>query len=214
MTEEFEPYQKKEEAEFSVWEYKKTASAPEPILVNEEEELLKECERLRQEAFNQGYEEGLAQAKEEINNKMNELVQWGNLLKNPILLIDDKLSQEIIQTVIWLSSHCIGVELSVNPSKLRELFLHIKEELPSLQGNKLFAMHPDDIEWIKTEVGVSEIPGLHDILVADASLGRGDFYLKSEHSELDGRIKTRLITLFSRYINKDNLINPIESQEQ
>jgi flagellar assembly protein FliH len=212
MAEEFEPYQKKEETGFSVWEYKKAAPAPEPV-VNGEEELLKERERLRQEAIKQGYEEGLAQAQAEVNLRKKELLKWGKLLKKPVQLIDAKLAQEMIQTVIWLSAHCIGVELSVNPGKLKELFLHIKEELPSLQGDKMFAMHPDDIEWIRTEIGVSEIPGLHDVLVPDPSLSRGDFYLKSEHSELDGRIQTRLITLFSKYINKDNLITPIESQD-
>lgn len=178
-----------------------------------EEEFAKECEQLREEAIKQGYDEGMAQARDEINAKKQDLVQWGRLLKNPVQLIDNKLTQEIIQTVIWLSAHCIGIELSVNPEKLRELFTHIKDELPALQPDKVFAMHPDDIEWIKTEIGLTEIPGLQDILVADNSLSRGDFYLKSEHSELDGSVQTRLITLFSKYINKDNLITPIESQD-
>ncbi|RUR10538.1 FliH/SctL family protein [Legionella sp. km772] len=209
MTKEFEPYYKKEETGFSAWEYKKTPQNV-PVTINPEEEFAKECAQLREEARKQGYEEGLAKAKNEIEIKKKELIQWGKLLQMPVHLIDDRLTQELIQTIIWLSAHCIGIELSVHPEKLRELFSHIKDELPVLQADKVFAMHPDDIEWIKAEFGVSELPGLLDILVADPSLSRGDFYLKSEHSELDGRIQTRLITLFSKYINKDNLITPIE----
>lgn len=209
MTKEFEPYYKKENTKFNLWEYKKTVEEPE-VVVDPEEELAKECEKIREEARKQGYEEGLAQAKEDIDAKKQELIQWGKLLKNPVRLIDDRLTQEIMQTITWISAHCIGIELSVYPEKLRELFDHIKNELPALQPDKVFAMHPDDIEWIKTEIGVNEIPGLQDILEADPSLSRGDFYLKSDHSELDGRIQTRLITLFVKYINKDNLITPIE----
>jgi flagellar assembly protein FliH len=213
MSKEFEPYNKKEDTGFSVWEYNQKKKEPEPVVVNEEEDFLKEREKLRQEAIQQGYEEGLKKAQAEIDAKKQDLIEWAKLLCDPVRLVDDKLTQELIQTVIWLSTYCIGVEISVNPEKLRELFKHIKDELPSLQGDKMFAMHPDDIAWIKKEIGVSEVPGLQDILVADPSLSRGDFYLKSEHSELDGRVETRLITLFSKYINKDNLITPIETQD-
>ena len=209
MTKEFKPYRKNDDTGFNIWEYKKTAMEKVPAS-NPEQEFAKECALLREEAKQKGYEDGIAQAQVEINAKKQALTQWGKLLKSPVHLLDDKLTQEVIQTIIWLSAHCIGVEISVHPEKLREVFVHIKEELPALQADKIFAMHPDDIEWIKTEMSLSEIPGLLEILVADNSLSRGDFYLKSEHSELDGRVQTRLITLFSKYINKDNLITPIE----
>lgn len=213
MGKEFEPYHKRNDTGFSVWEYKDRQSNSSSATLNSQEQFAKECEQLKQEAAKKGYEEGLAQAQGEIEAQKQELIEWGKLLKDPVQLMDDKLSEEVIQTIIWLCSYCIGIELSVHPDKLRELFLHIKNELPALQSDKVFAMHPDDIEWIEKEIGPSEVPGLHDILVADKSLSRGDFYLKSEHSELDGRVQTRLISLFSKYINKDNLITPIEPQD-
>lgn len=213
MVKEFEPYHKeKDTGEFTSWEFRKDEQEPEPT-ISKEEELLAECEHLRQEAVQKGYEEGMRNAKAEIDNEKKELIEWLTLLKNPVQLLDEKLTQELIHSLVWLSEYCIGVELSVYPEKLRQLFDRIKEELPSLQGNILFAMHPTDIEWIKQEIGVSEVPGLHDVLVADPLLSRGDFYLKSEHSELDGRLHTRLITLFAKYIDKDILITPIKSQE-
>lgn len=212
MNKEFEPYYKdRDKDEFTDWDYKKHEGAT-PI-INKEEEFQKECEALRQAAITKGYEEGMLKAAAELQEKKEELSDWIKFIQNPAALLDDNLTQEIIQTVIWLGTYCIGVELSVHPEKLRELFNHIKDELPSLQGNKVFAMNPEDISWIKTELSVSDVPGLHEILVEDPLLSRGDFYLKSEHSELDGRIQTRLITLFAKYINKDNLVTPIPSQD-
>ena len=152
----------------------------------------------------------MANAQIEIEAKRQVLSEGAELLKNLVQLIDDKLIQEMIQTLVWLSAHCIGVELSVHPEQLRQLFAHIKNELPSLQADMLFAMHPDDVAWITQELGEREALDVHKILVADPSLSRGDFYLKGEHSELDGRVQTRLFTLFARYINKDNLITPIQ----
>lgn len=179
--------------------------------VNPQVELLDECEELRQTAKKQGYEEGYATGAHDIQELKKELSYWINQVKNPVQMIDDHITQEMIQTIIWICQYCMGVELSVHPDKLRELIDRIKEELPSLQSNKVFAMHPDDVEWVKKHIHEKEIPGLHEILYADTSLNRGDFYLKSPHSELDGRLHTRLITLFAKYIDKDNLIPPISS---
>ncbi|CEG56525.1 flagellar assembly protein FliH [Legionella fallonii] len=209
MSHEFEPYNKEvKKSEFSVWQYQTTKEEePEPE-INLEEELLKERERLRQEAREQGYAEGLLQGQAEINAQKTELMKWIGLMLKPVQLIDEELTQEMIQTIVGLCQHCIGVELSVHPDKLCSLINEIKGELPSLQGNKVFAMHPADMDWIKTQFDEKEVPGLHQALVADPSLSRGDFYLKAENTELDGRMQTRFATLFAKYINKDVLITP------
>jgi flagellar assembly protein FliH len=212
MSKEFEPYHIDENSGvFSAWEYKGPKS--EHVEISKEQKFLNECEQIKQEAIDKGYKEGMQRAQEEIKVEKEEMLKWIELLQKPVKLLDDKLTQEIIQTVVWLSQYCIGIELSVNPEKLQDLLKAIKEELPSLKGNKLFVMHPDDVDWIKTHIHENEISGLHDVLSADPSLNRGDFYLKSEHSELDGRLQSRFITLFAKYIDKEDLITPIENQE-
>ncbi|KTD03516.1 polar flagellar assembly protein FliH [Fluoribacter gormanii] len=215
MSDEFEPYLKNKESNsgFSAWEYESIANNEAKVEINEEELFLAECERLKQEAIKKGYTEGMQQAQADIDEKRKQFLRWFDLLQNPVKLLDEQVTQEIIQTVIWLSQHCIGVELSVNPEQLKNLLNAIKLELPSLHANKIFAMHPDDVAWVKSEFGEKEIPGLQEILVADPLLSRGDFYLKGEHSELDGRVYTRLATLFTKYITQDNLIAPIKDQD-
>lgn len=209
MSQEFEPYSNEvRKSEFSAWKYQTAKEEnPEPE-INLEEELLKEQERLRQEAREQGYSEGLLRGQAEINAQKAELMKWIELMLKPVQLIDEQLIQEIIQTMVLLCQQCIGIELSVNPEQLGSLINEIKDELPSLQGNKVFAMHPLDVSWIKDHIDEKEIPGLYQALVADPSLSRGDFYLKDEHSELDGRIQNRLTTLLAKYINKDTLSPP------
>lgn len=210
---EFEPYvNESKKSEFSVWEFN-GQEAEQQIEITEQEALITECELLKQEAFANGYAEGMQQAQAEITAQKAQLTKWIELLQKPIQLLDDKLTQEILETVIWLCKYCIGVELSVDQSKLKALLDEIKTELPSLRGNKQFAMHPDDVAWVKAEIDEKAIPGLHEILVADSALERGDFYLKGEHCELDGRIHTRFITLFAKHIDKDTIITPVKSQD-
>ncbi len=214
MSTEFEPYKNEGKSnEFSAWEFH---------VINEEEQaeiiiqetLADECELLKKQAIEEGYAQGMQQAQEEINAQKTQLAKWIDLLQKPVQILDDSLTHELIETMSWLCKHCIGIELTVNPNQLLSLMNELKEELPSLKANKLFAMHPDDMAWIKSEFNEKTIPGLHELLVPDASLSRGDFYLKGEHSELDGRIQTRFINLFSKYINKENLVTPIESQDK
>ncbi|KTD59027.1 flagellar assembly protein FliH [Legionella shakespearei] len=213
MSNEFEPYLTDDKkSEFSVWQYQ-VAQAPAEPEISPEEELARECELIRQEAREQGYSEGLQQAQAEITDLKAELARWIEFFQHPIQLLDEQLVQEVMQTVIWLSQYCIGVELSVNPEKLYDLLNEIKGELPSLKGNKILGMNPDDAQWIKAQISEKEMPGIEQSLYADPELNRGDFYLKGEHSELDGRLNTRLLTLCAKYINKDTLITPIKPQD-
>lgn len=210
MPNQFEPYNKKQSSDhdFSVWEYQAAKDTDNAVVVDEKEAFLAECDALRKDAVKNGYEQGMQQAQAELDAKKKEFARWFDLLQHPVKLLDDHLTQEIIQTVLWLSQHCIAVELSVNPEKLRDLFNEIKKELPFLNNQHILAMHPLDVAWVQAEIGETEIPGLQEILTADPALNRGDFYLKSEHSELDGRIYTRFATLFAKYITKDNLLLP------
>lgn len=213
MSTEFEPYYAKHKSsDFNNWDIR-GIKGEEPPKVEQADLFAHECEQLRQDAIAKGYAEGMQKAQDEINEKKAALAKWVELMQNPIQLIDDQLAQEIIQTIIWISQYCIGVELSVNPEQLKSLLNEIKGELPSLRGNKILAMNPDDVNWLKTQLSDKEIPGIEAALLADSSLKRGDFYVKDEHSELDGRIQTRFLSLFAKYLDKDNFITSILPQE-
>lgn len=210
MDQEFQPlYEEKDSEAFDIWDIK--APEPEPIVeIDEKEEFAKECEGLRKEAKEAGYQEGLRQAAEHIQQKQQQLVQWINLLRQPITLIDNALNKEIVQTILWVCEACIGFELSIHPEKLLALVEEIKRELPSLQGNKQLSMNPLDVECIindLNELKDSKATGLTDILVADPTLARGDFYLKTEYNDLDGRLKTRLEKLFKSYLTDDESLD-------
>lgn len=186
--------------EFSAWDME-SLNKDKLIKISAEELFAQECEQLKKEAREQGYAEGLLMAKEAMDLKKEELNNWINLLLNPVQLIDSQLTQELIQTVISLSEHAIGVTLSLNPEQLQGILNEIKTELPSIKGKKTLCMHPEDLQWIQSEISEDEISGLHDALVEDLTLSRGDFYIKGENSQLDGCLQTRLTTLFGKYIN-------------
>jgi flagellar assembly protein FliH len=213
MENNFQPlYEEKDSESFNIWDLK----GPEPetvIEVDPQEEFARECERLREEARQKGYQDGLKQASDQVLKKQQELDAYMTILQQPINLIDSSLNQEIIKTIIWACEACIGIELSIDPEKLRILFELVKLELPSLQGYKQLAMHPDDVDYLINELShIRESAPTH-FLIADATLKRGDFYLKNEYSDLDGRLKTRLEKIFETYLQDEESLNKLDTKD-
>ncbi len=214
MSKEFEPYYSAStKKDFSTWEYRHDSQEPQEPQMSEQEVLLKELDILRQEAQEKGYQEGLNKAHDEIEQQKSELIYLTRLMKKPMQLIDDELTQDLIHTMIWLCQYCIGIELSIHPEQLNKIFEDIKNELPLLRGKKQLGMNLKDIEWLRNSLSEQQLNEISPILCEDETLNRGDFYLKDENSELDGRLHSRLIMLFSKHLDQDNLISPLNSQD-
>lgn len=202
MTDTFEPAFKTRSAPvFHQWESTGEMVSPEPR-VDEQELLRQTCEKLKEEAKAQGYAEGLKAAEESIKQQQKEFSHALNALLQPLQSLDEVLIKELILSVIWICKTCINIELSIHPEKLAMLFGLIKEELPSLKGNKILALHPEDLEWVRGQTQQEIYEEIQNMLVADPELTRGDFYLQSNQSVLDGQIVSRLTNLFSDYVSK------------
>lgn len=207
MTKEFEPYTILERStDFNVWDYAEDTVATEGGVELVVDSQVTQLELLRQEAMDRGYAEGLAKAEEEIAQQKASLMSWITLLQKPVAIIDEALVQEMIQVIIWLSHYCIGIELSVHQDKLTAIIEEVKNEIPIIKGRKELWMNAEDVEWLKKQVGDAQYQDFLAMLHVDETLGRGDFYLKTSHSELDGRLNSRLVSLFANHLDKDNLV--------
>lgn len=203
MNKDFRPlYEDSSKNEFNVWDYTPIETTPRSSS-DEQIEFTIECERLRDNARTQGYEEGIKQAQAEVEALKTELNAWLDFIKNPVQLLDKTLCQEMVNTIIWICQTCIGIELSITPEKMMVLMESIKKEFAGIRQNKQLAMNPEDIAWLKSQLSMRD-QEITDILAEDPSLKRGDFYLTSEHSELDGTLKTRIENLFASYYAADS----------
>ncbi|MGL5741253.1 MAG: hypothetical protein ACRCXC_01215 [Legionella sp.] len=95
MANDFEPYKKKKESNntFSVWEYESIKNKEEVVEVSEQDAFLAECERLKQEAIQSGYAQGMQQAQAELTEKRKQFARWFDLIQNPIKILDDQVTQ-------------------------------------------------------------------------------------------------------------------------
>ncbi|MFC3907891.1 FliH/SctL family protein [Legionella dresdenensis] len=206
--EDFQPaFEEKLPDQFSVWELKMPEEKePEPPPIDLQAEQEAQREQVLQQAREKGYEEGRKQAEIEAIPKMTELSEWLLLIQEPVRLLDKAINDEVIQTILWICEACIGVELSLHPEKLLAIVEQIKAELPSVQGARQLVMNPEDVEWLKANLDENKFSKLLTMLSSDKELVKGDFYLRGEHTELDGRLKSRLLNLFSNYFSTDEAI--------
>lgn len=206
MAKEFEPWViDSERKSFESWDWLANAQTDEgSVQASQETDFAIECERIRSEAREQGYQEGLAKASAEADNMHEAFEQWLRFIQHPVQLLDDALTDELLHTVLWLCQHCIGITLKVNPEQLKSIVDEIKTVLPAVQADKTLVMNPEDIEWLKKNLKAKD-KSILEILCPEEQLARGDFYLKSQNSELDGTLKTRLQHIFNTHLPQANV---------
>lgn len=205
MIEEFQPLNLTlNDGEFHLVEVKDESPIDQDLKMDPEAERRQELDAIMQEAKDLGYKEGWEKAQSEIRELKAELNSWLSLIEKPVQLIDERLMQSMIQTIIWLANQCIGIELSQNPEKLKIIYATLKAEWEELSSPSVLAMHPEDIYWLQANMPKVEMKSMQKYIIPDPQLNRGDFYLKGESSELDGRLKTRLQTLFSSVMSLNN----------
>jgi len=200
MDTEFQPlYEAKDKDDFSIWELQVPEADMEPK-IDLQAQLAAECEQLREEARHEGYQQGLQDAENDIKAQQAELRQWLAMIQNPLQLLDKQISDEMMQTIFWICKACISIELSLAPEKILMILEDIKKELPAIIGKKQLSMNPQDKQWLETQLDRKLDADILAILVEDKKLNRGDFYLHSDHCELDGCLEDRLQKILASYL--------------
>lgn len=207
MDNPFEPsFKPQSDPVFHEWE-SRTESVPQEPVIDEQEILRQTCEKLKEEAKVQGYAEGLKAAEAKLKKCQKEFSHALNALLQPQQSLNETVIKELVLAIIWICKTCIDIELTIHPEKLTSLFTVIKEELPSLKGNKKLALHPQDLEWVRTQTHEDIYGEIQNMLVADPGMTRGGFYLESDQSILDGQIISRLTNLFSEHVSKADFMS-------
>lgn len=203
MQNEFTPmYQKtaKDKA-FNTWEMEKPSAPTEAEeVISAAEVLAAEQVRIREESEAAGYQAGLQRAQADIEALRQQLEQALLVLQQPIRLVDEQLVSDMLKTMLWLCEACIGIEINQQSDKLQAILSTLIAQWTEIAGHKSLMLNPVDLDWIKGQLKSSRHQDLIDNMHADESLKRGDFYIKSEHMELDGRLHSRLSQLFAEYL--------------
>jgi len=169
---------------------------PPPPTVSELEALQQQA---REEGYAAGHAEGLAAARQQMQQKMARFDALCEAAARPLQSFDDRTEQELAGLAIVMARRVIARELQLSPDLIARTVRQAADALPAATRELRVRLHPDDLDLLN-EMGAIES---HWTTHADTSLSRGGCLLESERSRLDATVEARLAAVIDAVLGDD-----------
>lgn len=143
----------------------------------------------REEGFHAGLSEGRAMAKRELEAQVARLDALFAAVERPFKELDDDVAGDLVALATVIAERVLGFEIATRPETITEVVRQAVDALPSASRHLKIHLHPADAAIVREHRSSLDHEGT---VVDDPTLERGDVRLESEHSRLDGRVRTRL----------------------
>ncbi|MFC5440726.1 FliH/SctL family protein [Rhodanobacter ginsenosidimutans] len=164
---------------------------------------VRDLEALEQQAREEGYAagraEGLAAARQQLQQNMVRFDALCEAAARPLQALDDRTEQELARLAIVMARRVVARELQLSPDLIAKAVRQAAAALPAATRDLRVHIHPDDLALLR-ELGAVES---HWQLHADASLTRGGCQLESERSRLDATVEARLAAVVDAALGDD-----------
>lgn len=149
-----------------------------------------ELEALRAQAREEGYQQGLQQASDEMAVAMTRWTQAVDRLAAPFQQIDEELELQLVQLTSAIARQVLRREIELNPEMIIGVLREALASLPVSAKDVSVRLHPDDAQLIRER-------GLHNdnsdwSLQETPTLQRGDCEIQSPATYIDERVNSRL----------------------
>ncbi len=148
-----------------------------------------------------GYAQGMARAQAqfdarlaEIDSRLQRLDAVLQQAAEPLRTLDDQLAGELLRLALAVGRQLARRELRTDPAQVIAILRECLEQLPLGARQVRAHLHPEDAAVVRERL----VAGSGErawTLVDDATLGRGECLIHSEHSQIDARFDNRLHAL-------------------
>ena len=154
------------------------------------ERLEAELKALRQQARDEGFQQGLAEANDQMAAAMARWTQALDQLAGPLHQVDEELELQLVQLTSAIARQVLRREIELNPEMIIGVLREALASLPVSAKDVSVCLHPDDAQLIRER-------GLHNensdwSLQESVSLQRGDCEIQSPVTYIDERVNSRL----------------------
>ncbi|HZW25667.1 MAG TPA: flagellar assembly protein FliH [Gallionella sp.] len=153
-----------------------------------------ELENIRQQAYNEGFEQGqtagyaagIQQANEEIG-QLRILTQDFQVALNQI---DAQLAQSLLDLSLEVARKMVGETLKINPEFILDVVTQAIGSLPHFNQHGHLILHPEDAELVRKHMG-DHLAHTGWRILTDAGLRRGGCRIETAHTKIDATIEAR-----------------------
>ena len=168
------------------------------IVEEARKKALAEADKIKKDAFNKGYQDGLAQAVSEGKTYVSDAVGSFTNLLNELTSYKHSQMKEAEKQLLKLAVEIAHKVILRKIEEDDEIILDVtKQALNNLIDREKFTirLNPKDVEIMKREKVrlMQEVDGIKKMtLIEDESIVRGGCYIETDSSEVDARIDKQL----------------------
>lgn len=180
-------------------------------LVGREREARKNAEATRalQESEARGYEAGLARARAETQDaldalgaRIKQLDSILQLLSKPLQELDAAIEKELLQLALTVGKQLARRELRIDPAQVIAILRESLAQLPASAREIRVHLHPQDAATIRERLAAPANERAWT-LVEDPTLTRGGCLVRTETSQIDVRLESRISAVVASALGEE-----------
>jgi flagellar assembly protein FliH len=171
---------------------------------------LEEVERRAyQEAYAKGHEAGLAAARAETQQTINQLKQQSarldstlGTLSRPLQDMDAQVEQQLVHLALTVARQLVRRELRIEPAQVIAIIRETVALLPAATRDVRVHLHPEDAAIVREKLATPTAERAWTI-VEDPVMTRGGCRVTTDTAQIDARLETRINTVISTILGDE-----------
>jgi flagellar assembly protein FliH len=163
-------------------------------------------QRSYDEQLKNGYEDGLKQAQQELNQYKQTFEAVFSSIDSAFKEIDQKVIQAIKQLAVSISKQIIRRELQINSEQVVSVVKEAIKLLPLDKSRLIIHLNPSDISVVKKVFNQDDIVQSYS-LVEDPSVQRGGCKLATDDSIIDATIDSQIAQLAAKIFGSQRTVD-------
>jgi flagellar assembly protein FliH len=163
----------------------------------------------REAELKRGYEAGVSAGRAELQSQ-NDLLAARiarldailNRLSRPLAALDEEVEQQLVLLALAVGKQLARRELKADPGQITALIREAVGRLPAAARDVRVHLHPEDAAAISERLASAGQERAWTV-VEDPTLARGGCLVRSEHSQIDARVESRVNAIVSGMLGEE-----------
>ena len=158
-----------------------------------------------QEGHKEGHQQGILNAQEEIAQIVKSFEQVMNLLARPVKQVSQIVEEELVHLSMATAKQIIRREIQTNPGQIIAVIKDALSALPSNSKKIKVYLHPLDAQIVRDNLlgNTDEYDEETWSVIDEPNITRGGCQIKSESSQIDASIDTRIAEISARLLGDE-----------
>lgn len=155
-----------------------------------------DIEQWRQQAEEEGFQQGLVRAQQEAEELQQRLLQLIEFFEHPLQSLNEDIEHQLTHLAVTLAQQLVRRELKVEPGEIIGLIRDSVQLLPGNTRNISILLHPEDARLVRNALSLETSDEEHSWkLVEDPMITRGGCQISSPPSSINATLENRLSEL-------------------